>query len=95
MADKRSFLSDLPVQNKDNFKIYLGDYQYSGHSKQSLAIQQRNSIYPTTPDTPAGDKIVNESKPQVTLKYLRVRGEQYSKLSLALHGESKKSKHNS
>jgi len=74
----KQFLKDLPAQNKDNFKVY---HQTPSCSQKTINTQHRNSIYPTTSDTQLGQRIVNESKPQVTLKYLRVRGGQFNSLS--------------
>lgn len=80
MSEKKRFLKEFPAQNKDNFRIY--------HEKESIAndaarrqandINHKNSIYPTTPDVEVEQKIVNEPRPQVTLRYLSVRGKQYN-----------------
>lgn len=82
MADKREFLKDLPVQNKDNFRIYHEmNHAVSASKPRAMNIQHKNSIYPTTSDTPLEQRIVNEGKPQVLLKYLSIRGGQYSSQS--------------
>lgn len=83
MDEKRGFLKDLPIQNKDSFKIYHEGNGNTRGSRQSqfAYTQHRSSIYPTTPDTVQELRIVNETKPQVTLNYLRVRGGQINSQS--------------
>lgn len=83
MAERKGFLHDLPAQNKDNFKIYHeneGGRPGFPRQKNINNMLHKLSIYPSTPDTPLEQKIVNESKPQPTLNYLRVRGGQYNNL---------------
>lgn len=69
----RKKLDPFPVTNKDNFRIY--------HESPINPVQkhyiQKSSIYITTSDIPVEQKIVNEPKPQVTLRYLTIRGKQY------------------
>lgn len=82
MADKREFLKDLPVQNKDNFRIYHEENKsVSTPRPKTMNMSHKNSIYPTTSDTRLEQRIVNEGKPQVLLKYLSIRGGQYSSQS--------------
>lgn len=80
MSEKKRFLKEFPAQNKDNFRIYHEkDANGNGAaSRQVNDISHKNSIYPTTPDIEIEQKIVNEPRPQVTLRYLNVRGKQYS-----------------
>lgn len=69
-------LEPFPAVNKDNFKIY---HENKGPIYPvAKSYMQKNSIYLTTPDVPIEQKIVNEPKPQVTLRYLTIRGKQYS-----------------
>lgn len=84
MDNKYDFLKDLPVRNEENFKVYHNDLGNRQRAQiNSSSIQSRNSIYLTAPNMPAEPvrAIVNEPKPQVTLKYLRVRGGQFSSQS--------------
>lgn len=91
MGDRGGFLQNLPTQNKDNFRIYHEGKPINNiNSKQNA--QHKNSIYPTTSDTPLEQRIVNEPKPQVTLKYLRIRGSQYSSLTQSSERTSAKRK---
>lgn len=76
MFHPESNLYNLPVHNKDNFRVYHDDKSDSAKIHSRSAIRQR-SIYPTVPDIPTEPRIVNEPRPEVTLRYLRVRGEQY------------------
>lgn len=78
MSEKKRFLKDFPAQNKDNFKIYHEADKLSSEPIRKQDVCHKNSIYPTTPDVTLDQKIVNEPRPQVTLRYLDVRGKQYS-----------------
>ena len=58
----------FPAVSKDNFKLY---HEPGGKiNVVEKNFMQKGSIYPSTPDTPLEQKIVNEPKPQVTLRYL-------------------------
>lgn len=70
----RKRLDPFPVTNKDNFRIY---HEGPIHPIERHYVQ-KSSIYMTSSDIPVERKIVNEPKPQVTLRYLTVRGKQYS-----------------
>lgn len=74
------------TKNKDNFRIYHEENRNNVAPKQSLSTQERNSIYLQTSDIPLEQRIVNEAKPQVTLRYLHHR--QHS--SQTDHGKRKK-----
>lgn len=82
-------LSDLPTINTDSFRIST-----TSSSKLSPSKRNKNSIYPTIPDTQNEQRIVNEPKPQVTLNYLRVRGGQYKRLSQKEKNHAKRRKVN-
>lgn len=73
LTERKRVLEDLPVHDKNNFRIY---HEQSGDNKfkKSLTINQR-SIYPTTPDVSAELRIVNQPKPEPTLRYLKSRVE--------------------
>lgn len=79
---------DFPVQDKNNFRIYHEDHKEDDWPppKPSEVRPSRNSIYLTTPDTPLEQKIVNEPKPQITIRYQTVRGKQFN-------GQSQSGKH--
>lgn len=79
-------LKDLPVHNKNNFKIYHEPDQNTATPRSKITnMPHRNSIYPTTSETQHEQRIVNEAKPQVLLKYLSIRGGQYRSQS---HGKN-------
>lgn len=80
VGDNLNPLEDLPVHNKDNFRVYHDSNNDSAKFQIKPAVKQR-SIYPTISDIPKEPKIVNEPKPEVTLRYLRVRGDQYGPMA--------------
>lgn len=94
MGSGDGFLDNLPTKNKDNFRIYNEEKPGNSNSKQSSDIQRKKSNYPTTSDTPSEQRIVNESKPQVTLKYLRFRGNQYNSSSQSERNPAKRKRLN-
>lgn len=74
-AKRVNVFQEFPAVSKDNFKVY---HEPDG----TIDVVQRNtmqktSIYAATPDTPLEQKIVNEPKPQATLRYIDVRGKQF------------------
>lgn len=83
MSSENLVFDDFPAQDKNNFRIYheKDNSAPPAPTGQNLNIPYRNSIYPTTPDTPLEQRIVNEPKPQVTLKYQNIRGKQFSQQS--------------
>jgi len=74
---KATTFPPYPTTNKDNFRIYhQPDDAVVEPAVWSQRSQTKHSIYPTSPDNPCPRKIVNASKPQVTLRYINVRGKQ-------------------
>lgn len=71
----RPVLEKFPAKNKDNFRCYHDQQVIYPIERNNV---QRGSIYSTLPDPPLEQRIVNEPKPQPTLRYLTIRGKQYS-----------------
>lgn len=76
LKDLSEIFKEFPVHNKDNFKVYLDDQYVSGNKERS-GLRRNYSMYPTTTDTSNDDKIINEPKPEITLRYLNIRGNSY------------------
>lgn len=77
---------EFPAVNKDNFKKYHQPDEPIHVIERNY--MQRQSIYPTTSETTLEQRIVNDAKPQVTLRYMCVRGKQYKK-EKAIHKEKR------
>lgn len=95
--NNRDFIKDLPIEDEENFKIYHDSASYKPKPSPSANnFQRKSSIYLTTPDV--SDEpvraIINEPKPQVTLKYLRVRSGQFGTQSSCDRNPAKRSKTN-
>lgn len=94
--NNRDFIKDLPIENEENFKIYHDHGSIKPRPPSAYNFQRKNSIYLTTPDVSVEPvkAIINEPKPQVTLKYLRVRSGQFSTQSSCDKNPAKRSKTN-
>lgn len=79
MCPPKDRLEQFPAVNRDNFKCFHEQPIIFPIQKNNV---QKESIYSTLPDAPLEQRIVNERKPQVTLRYLTVKNaggaEQYS-----------------
>jgi hypothetical protein len=67
--------SEFPAKHKDSFRCFHQQEIIYPVAKNNV---QKGSIYSTLPDHTVEQKILNEPKPQVTLRYLTIRGKQYS-----------------
>lgn len=67
-------IDNLPARNKNNFKLYHDPNFKSGPPKLTFtAFTKRKSVYAAAPDRPLEQKIVNEPKPQVLIKYMKFK----------------------
>jgi hypothetical protein len=73
---RTTFDNDFPAINNDSLRCFKQRDIIYPEVKNNV---QRGSIYSTLPDqSPLEGRIVNEQKPQITLRYLTIRGKQYS-----------------
>lgn len=78
MVDRKPFLHDLPCIDKNNFRIYHDPEYAANREPRRFEIQHKSPNYPlNVREVQPPEKIYNQPKPQILLKYLSRRGPQY------------------